>query len=86
MNNIDEIEKRLARLEKVFLRETQRLEEQISDSQNKIKGLEKDLDILFEIDNAKLARAVCEIQEYLRENGNFYPINKIKAPTRVGML
>ncbi|BCV03160.1 MAG: hypothetical protein CM15mV62_300 [uncultured marine virus] len=49
----------------------------------KIKGLEKDLDMLFEIDNAKLARAVCEIQEYLRDKGDFYPINKIYAPTRV---
>jgi len=78
MNDIDEIEKRLATLEKVFLKENQRLE-------MKIKGLEKDLDMLFEIDNAKLARAVCEIQEYLRDKGDFYPINKIYAPTRVGM-
>ena len=78
MNDIDEIEKRLATLEKVFLKENQRLE-------MKIKGLEKDLDMLFEIDNAKLARAVCEIQEYLRDKGDFYPINLIKAPTRVGM-
>tara|TARA_B100001287_G_C22684700_1_gene532598 strand:- start:3090 stop:3350 length:261 start_codon:yes stop_codon:yes gene_type:complete len=85
MNDIDEIEKRLAKLEKFSLQETQRLEKQIADSQNKIKGLEKDLDILFEIDNAKLARAVCEIQEYLRDKGDFYPINLIKAPTRVGM-
>ena len=78
MNDIDEIEKRLATLERVFLKENERLE-------MKIKGLEKDLDMLFEIDNAKLARAVCEIQEYLRDKGDFYPINKIYAPTRVGM-
>jgi len=57
----------------------------IENLENKIKGLEKDLDTLFEIDNAKLARAVCEIQEYLRDKGDFYPINKILAPTRVGM-
>jgi len=59
---------------------------EVNDLRYKIKGLEKDLDILFEIDNAKLARAVCEIQEYLRDKGDFYPINLIKAPTRVGML
>ena len=59
---------------------------EVNDLRYKIKGLEKDLDILFEIDNAKLARAVCEIQEYLRDKGDFYPINLIKAPTKVGML
>ena len=53
--------------------------------EQKIEGLEKSLDDLFEIDNAKLARAVCEIQEYLRDKGDFYPINIIIAPTRVGM-
>ena len=58
---------------------------EVNDLRIKMKGLEKDLDILFEIDNAKLARAVCEIQEYLRDKGDFYPINKIYAPTRVGM-
>tara|TARA_Y100001937_G_C7122760_1_gene333449 strand:+ start:2186 stop:2431 length:246 start_codon:yes stop_codon:yes gene_type:complete len=58
---------------------------EVNDLRYKIKGLEKDLDVLFEIDNAKLARAVCEIQEYLRDKGDFYPINLIKAPTRVGM-
>ena len=59
---------------------------EVNDLRYKIKGLEKDLDILFEIDSAKLARAVCEIQEYLRDKGDFYPINLIKAPTKVGML
>ena len=65
--------------------EIKQLQDKAIELEQKIKGLEKDLDILFEIDNTKLARAVCEIQEYLRDKGDFYPINKIYAPTRVGM-
>ena len=75
----------MERLTNFSLKETERLEKRISSLQNKIIGLEKDLDILFEIDNAKLRRAVCEIQEYLRDKSDFWPINRIKAPTRVGM-
>jgi len=66
-------------------KEIKELKYQIEVLEQRIEGLEKDLDMLFEIDNAKLARAVCEIQEYLRDNGDFYAINKIYAPTRVGM-
>ena len=65
--------------------EIKQLQDKAIELEQKIKGLERDLDILFEIDNAKLARAVCEIQEYLRDKGDFYPINLIKAPTMVGM-
>jgi|TARA_R100001460_G_scaffold54662_1_gene93962 hypothetical protein len=62
-----------------------KLQKEIEGLKKTIKGLQKDLDVLFEINTAKLERAVCEMQEYLGENRDFYVINKINAPTRVGM-
>ena len=68
--------------------EIKQLQDKVIELEQKIKGLEKDLDTLFESVsiNAKLERAVCEIQEYLNEKGDFYIINRINAPTMVGMI
>lgn len=65
--------------------EIKKLKIEIKELRLKIKGLENDLDRLYEIDNAKLARAVHEIQEYLKKNTDFYCLNEIYAPTKVGM-
>jgi len=65
-----------------------KLEERIKELESKCEGLENDLDDLIEENAkmAKLARAVCEIQEELvRSNPTIYIVNKINAPTRVGM-
>ena len=54
------MKKRIAKLEKVFLKENERLE-------MKIKGLENDLDYLEEQlkDADKITKAIVEIEEYL---------------------
>ena len=69
-NEIEELKEKVARLEK---------------ENNTLRG---DLDALDEemIGGAKMARAVCELQEELqRLNPAVYIINKIHAPTKVGM-
>lgn len=63
-------------------------DKRIKELEDKIRQLENDLDDLIEENAkmAKLARAVCEIQEELvRSNPTIYIVNKINAPTRVGM-
>ena len=72
-----------------------RLQNQIEELKEKVARLEKenntlrgDLDALDEemIGGAKMARAVCELQEELqRLFPELYIINKIHAPTKVGM-
>ena len=61
MNN-EEMKKRIAKLEKVFLKETERLE-------MKIKGLENDLDYLEEQlkDADRIKKAIVEIEEHLNK-------------------
>tara|TARA_Y100001937_G_scaffold17812_1_gene24617 strand:- start:14 stop:256 length:243 start_codon:yes stop_codon:yes gene_type:complete len=69
-NEIEELKEKVARLEK---------------ENNTLRG---DLDALDEemIGGAKMARAVCELQEELqRLFPELYIINKIHAPTKVGM-
>tara|TARA_R100000388_G_scaffold92169_1_gene74864 strand:- start:1600 stop:1842 length:243 start_codon:yes stop_codon:yes gene_type:complete len=69
-NQIEELKEKVARLEK---------------ENNTLRG---DLDALDEemIGGAKMARAVCELQEELqRLFPELYIINKIHAPTKVGM-
>ena len=68
------------------------LEARIDELQKKLKDLDAEasarIDALEEdLYNAtKLARAVCELQEELqRKIPDLYLINKINAPTRVGM-
>lgn len=70
MNDINKLEERIATLEKVFLKETKRLEE-------KIRVLENDLDdMIQEIEDAnKVRRAVVEIQEFLTKKANGYDVN-----------
>jgi archaellum component FlaC len=55
--------------------------------EERIRGLERDLDdVSQELDrDMRVRRAICELQEHLRDKGDFYPINRINAPTRVGM-
>jgi len=63
-------------------------ENKIEKLEERIRQLENDLDEMVEENAkmAKLARAVCEIQEELvRNNPTIYIVNKINAPTRVGM-
>lgn len=63
---------------------TEQMEKKIEELEMKIKGLENDLDVLYQTDNRKLARAIHEIQEHLRKEG-LYIINDIYAPTKVGI-
>lgn len=63
-------------------------DKRIKELEDKIKQLENDMDDLIDENTklAKIARAVCEIQEELvRSNPTIYIVNKINAPTRVGM-
>lgn len=60
------------------------LKKEIERLKIKISALEKDLDVLYNVDNSKIARAIHEIQEHLRKEG-MYIINDIYAPTMVGM-
>jgi len=62
----------------------EQMKKKIEELEIKIKGLENDLDVLYQTDNRKLARAIHEIQEHLRKEG-LYIINDIYAPTMVGM-
>lgn len=63
-------------------------ENKIEKLEERIRQLENDLDEMVEENAkmAKLARAVCEVQEELEKQfPSIYIANKIKAPTRVGM-
>jgi len=65
----------------------EKLEARIKELETKCEVLENDLDELTEENAkmAKLARAICEIQEHLRDTDrSFILINRINAPTRVG--
>lgn len=63
---------------------TEQMKKKIEELEMKIKGLENDLDVLYQTDNRKLARAIHEIQEHLRKEG-LYIVNDIYAPTKVGI-
>tara|TARA_Y100000114_G_C11635400_1_gene266517 strand:+ start:382 stop:624 length:243 start_codon:yes stop_codon:yes gene_type:complete len=65
MNDIDRLEERIATLEKVFLKENERLE-------SKIKALEIELDEMYKTieQSMPLRKAVLEIEEYLQRKQN----------------
>ena len=74
MNDIDRLQERIATLEKVFLKENERLE-------SKIKTLENELDEMYKIieQSMPLKKAILEIEEYLqrKQNGfdaHYFPI------------
>lgn len=74
MNDIDRLEERIATLEKVFLKENERLE-------SKIKALENELDEMFKMieQTMQVKKAVLEIEEYLQKKQNgfdthYFPI------------
>ena len=74
MNDIDRLEERIATLEKVFLKENERLE-------SKIKALEIELDEMYKTieQSIPLKKAILEIEEYLqrKQNGfdtHYFPI------------
>ena len=57
------------------------LEQTLEHKERRIAEIEEDL-----VNDGKLARAICELQEELqRKMPDLYFINKIYAPTRVGM-
>ena len=65
-----------------------KLEERIKELERKCEELEDELDSVAQdiVSEHKLARAICEIQEHLRDNDpSFMMINRIHAPTMVGM-
>lgn len=65
----------------------EKLEERIKTLERKCEELEDELDSVAQdiVSEHKLARAICEIQEHLRDNDpSFMMINRINAPTRVG--
>jgi septation ring formation regulator EzrA len=74
MNDIDRLEERIATLEKVFLKENERLE-------SKIKALENELDEMFKMleQTMQVKKAVLEIEEHLQKKQNgfdahYFPI------------
>ena len=59
----------------------ERLEKENRELRADVTGMDDDIEV-----NHKIARAVCELQEEVqRNNPTIYLINKINAPTRVGM-
>ena len=74
MNDIDRLEERIATLEKVFLKENERLE-------SKTKALENELDEAYKMieQTMQVKKAVLEIEEYLQKKQNgfdahYFPI------------
>ena len=74
MNDIDRLEERIATLEKVFLKENERLE-------SKIKALENELDEVYKMieQTMQVKKTVLEIEEYLQKKQNgfdahYFPI------------
>ena len=64
------------------------LEARIEKLEFEVKALNEELDEKEreEVNVAKMARAICEMQEeMMRNNSSVYIINRINAPTRVGM-
>ena len=64
------------------------LEDRIKVLERKCEELEDELDSIAQdiVSKHKLARAICEIQEHLRDNdSSFTIINRINAPTMVGL-
>ena len=66
---------------------TRELEARIKELEIKCEELQADLVGIDEDINIphNMARAICELQEHLRDKDDVQAINKIKAPTRVGM-
>jgi len=59
----------------------ERLEKENRELRADVTGMDDDIEV-----NHKIARAVCELQEEVQRNiPEVYFINKINAPTRVGM-
>tara|TARA_R100001015_G_C4633784_1_gene199244 strand:- start:5326 stop:5568 length:243 start_codon:yes stop_codon:yes gene_type:complete len=59
----------------------ERLESENRELRADVNGIDDDIEV-----NHKLARAVCELQEEVQRNmPEVYFINRINAPTRVGM-
>ena len=72
---------------KMYDKTIKELEARIEELEKKCREHEEELDSMSqEISSVlRLARAVCEIQEHLRDNDpNFFLINRIHAPTMVG--
>ena len=64
------------------------LEARIIELEELVQELNDEIDVMMDENRTthKLARAVCEIQEELvRSNPTIYIVNKINAPTRVGI-
>jgi len=75
MNN-EEMKNKIKQLEARI----KELEIKCEELQADLVGIDEDIAIPH-----NMARAICELQEHLRDKGDFYPINRINAPTRVGM-
>ena len=63
------------------------LEARIEELETKCEELEAELEEMESdiVSNHKMARAICELQEYLRDkDSSFFCINRIHAPTMVG--
>ena len=72
---------------KMYDKTIKELEARIEELEKKCEQLENELDSVAQdmVSEHKLARAICEIQEHLRDNDpNFFLINRIHAPTMVG--
>jgi len=68
--------------------ENEEQKEKIARLENKLRSLEMNLnEVLDDVaDGGRMARAICELQEYLSDkDSSFFCVNKINAPTRVGM-
>jgi len=64
------------------------LEARIEELETKCEELENELENMDSdiTSNHKMARAICELQEYLNnKDPSFFCINRINAPTMVGM-
>ncbi len=64
------------------------LEARIIELEELVQGLNDEIDVMMDENRTtnKMARAICELQEELRRKfPDLYLINKINAPTMVGM-
>ena len=77
----DEIIKRMQDSIEELKEKVERLEKENRELRADVTGMDDDIEV-----NHKIARAVCELQEEVQRNiPEVYFINKINAPTRVGM-
>ena len=77
----DEIIKRMQESIEELKEKVERLENENRELRADVNGIDDDIKF-----NHKIARAVCELQEEVQRNmPEVYIINKINAPTRVGM-